>query len=31
MEKKYLDTPHFVSDRQLTAKHLIKDVFLKKS
>ena len=29
-EKKYLDTPHFVSDRQLTAKLAIKDVFLKK-
>jgi len=29
-EKKYLDTPHFVSDRQLTAKLAIKDMFLKK-
>jgi len=29
-EKKYLDTPHFVSDRQLTSKLAIKDVFLKK-
>lgn len=29
-EKKYLDTPHYVSDRQLTTKFAIKDVFLKK-